>query len=70
MDGGIPVLGVLPALARDALRGVPRARSLGDVVRLAVPGRHPVFVLADPADIHQVLQENHSNYRRTPFMTA
>ena len=44
-----------------------RARSLGDVVRLAVPGRHPVFVLADPADIHQVLQENHSNYRRTPF---
>ena len=67
LDGGIPVLGVLPALARDALAVFARARALGDVVRLAVPGRHPVFVLADPADIRQVLQENHSNYRRTPF---
>ncbi len=67
LRGGVPVLGVLPALARDALGVFERARELGDVVRLAVPGRHPVFVLADPAHVRQVLQENHANYRRTPF---
>ena len=44
-----------------------RARALGDVVRLAVPGRHPLFVPADPAHIRRVLQENRPNHRRTPF---
>ena len=66
LRGKVPVLGVLPALARDPLAVFERARPLGDVVRLAVPGR-PVFVLADPAHIRRVLQENHANYRRTPF---
>ena len=64
---GIPVLGVLPALARDPLSVFTRGRTLGDVVRRALPGRHPVFVVADPAHIRHVLQENHGNYRRTPF---
>jgi cytochrome P450 len=63
----VPLLGLLPALARDPLAVFTRARALGDVVRLAVPGRQPVFVLAHPAHIRQVLQENNSNYRRTPF---
>ena len=67
LRSGIPLLGVLPALARDPLAVFARARAIGDVVRLAVPGRHPVFVLANPAHIRHVLQENSGNYRRTPF---
>ena len=67
LRGGVPLLGVLPALARDALGVFERARPLGDVVRLAVPGRRLLFVLADPAHVRHVLQENHPNYRRTPF---
>ena len=66
LRGTVPLLGVLPALARDPLAVFERARPLGDVVRLAVPGR-PIFVLADPAHVRRVLQENHANYRRTPF---
>jgi cytochrome P450 len=63
----LPLLGVLPALARNPLEVFEQTRPLGDVVRLAVPGRHPLFVLADPAHIRRVLQENQPNYRRTPF---
>jgi cytochrome P450 len=63
----MPLLGVLPALARDSLEVVERARELGDVVQLAVAGQHSVFVLATPAHIRHVLQDNHANYRRTPF---
>ena len=66
LRGGVPLLGVLPALARDPLAVFERARPLGDFVRLAVPGR-PIFVLADPAHVRRVLQENNANYRRTPF---
>lgn len=66
LRGSLPLVGVLPALTRDSLAVFERARTLGDVVRLAVPGR-PVFVLADPTHVRQVLQENHANYRRTPF---
>ena len=66
LRGKVPLLGVLPALARDPLAVFEQARPLGDVVRLAVPGR-PVFVLAAPAHVRHVLQENHLNYRRTPF---
>jgi cytochrome P450 len=67
LRGGAPLLGALPALARDPLAVFERARALGDVVRLPVPGRHPVFLLADPAHVRHVLQENHANYRRSPF---
>ena len=66
LRGRVPLLGVLPALARDPLEVFERAQALGDVVRLAVPGRHPLFVLADPAHVRHVLQDNHANYRRTP----
>lgn len=66
LRGAVPLLGVLPALARDPLAVFERARALGDVVRLAVPGR-PIIVLADPVHVRRVLQENHANYRRTPF---
>ncbi len=67
MPGGLPLLGKLPALARDPLAVFEGARSLGDVVRLPLPLRQPLFVLADPAHVRHVLQENADNYRRTPF---
>lgn len=62
-----PLLGLLPAFGRDPLGVFERARALGDVVRLPVPWRHPIFVLTDPAAVRQALQENYANYRRTPF---
>lgn len=67
LGGGLPVLGLLPALARDPLAVFAHARALGDVVRLPVPGRHPLFLLAGPAQVRHVLQDNHANYLRTPF---
>ena len=67
LRGRLPIVGALPALARDPLTVLAQAREIGDVVRLAVPGRHALFVLADPAHIRYVLQENDRNYRRTPF---
>ncbi|MFC7738133.1 cytochrome P450 [Roseomonas sp. GCM10028921] len=67
LRGWLPLLGVLPALARDSLSVFERARALGDIVQLAVPGLHPVFVLATPAHIRHVLQDNHANYRRAPI---
>lgn len=67
LRGGVPLLGILPALARDPLQVFKRAIVLDDVVRLPVPGRHPLFVVADPVQVRHVLQENHANYRRTPF---
>lgn len=67
LRGGLPLLGILPALARDPLQVFERAVVLGDVVRLPVPGRHPLFLVADPAQVRHVMQENHANYRRTPF---
>lgn len=67
LRGEVPLLGVLPALARDPLQVFERAIMLGDVVRLPVPGRHPLFLVADPLQVRHVLQENHANYRRTPL---
>jgi cytochrome P450 len=67
MPGGLPLLGQLPALARDPLAVFARARAIGDVVRLPAPLRHPLILLSDPALIRHVLQENAANYRRTPF---
>ena len=67
LRGRVPLLGVLPALARAPLEVFERARALGDVVRLAVPGRRPLFLVADPSHVRHVLQENQANYGRTPF---
>jgi cytochrome P450 len=67
LGSNVPWLGVLPALARNPLAVFERARPLGDIVQLAMPGRHPLFVVAAPVHIRRVLQENNANYRRTPF---
>ena len=64
---GLPLLGLLPELRRDPLPVFMQARNLGEVVQLHIPGRHPIFVLSNPIHIRQVLQEDHGNYRRSPF---
>ena len=65
---GWPVLGLLPQLRRDVLGVLEAAgREQGDLVRLALPGRRPVFLLGSPGHVRHVLQDNHGNYRRAPF---
>lgn len=66
LGGGLPLLGLLPALRRDSLAVFGQARALGAVVRLPVP-RHRLFLLSAPAHIRHVLQDNAANYCRTPF---
>ena len=66
LGGGLPLLGLLPALRRDSLAVFGRARGLGEVVRLPVP-RHRLYLLSAPAHVRHVLQDNAANYRRTPF---
>jgi enediyne biosynthesis protein E7 len=43
------------------------ARGQGGIVRLPLPGRHPVYHLAHPDHVRHVLQDNEANHRRTPF---
>lgn len=64
---GLPLLGVLPALARDPLAVFERARPLGEVVRLPVPDRHPLFLLTGPEGVRHVLQTRAPDYLRTRF---
>ena len=64
LRGGPPLLGLLPALRHDPLAVLTAARDLGDLVRLALPLRRPVYLLSDPAGIRRVLQDNHANYGR------
>ncbi len=65
---GAPVLGLWPALARDVLEVLERARAIeGDLVRLATPGGRPLLVAKQPPDVRRVLVENAEAYGRTPF---
>jgi cytochrome P450 len=65
---GLPVIGLLPQLRRDVLAVLQAAsREQGDFVRLALPGRRPVLLLGHPDYVRHILQDNHANYRRTPF---
>src|SRR5690349_7594369 len=62
---GHPVVGVLPALRRDALAVmVQAAREYGDVVRLPAEPRQ-FYLLNHPDHFRHVLQDNYRNYRRT-----
>jgi cytochrome P450 len=60
-------LGVLPELRRNPLEVfLSAARDYGDFVRLPV-GPRQVTLLNRPDYIKRVLQDNHRNYRLTPF---
>jgi cytochrome P450 len=68
LQRGLPIVGLLPQLRRDVLGVFETAqREQGDVVRLALPGPRPVFLLGSPQHVRHVLQTNHANYRRAPF---
>lgn len=67
---GHPILGCLPAFRRDALgyyRGC-HAR-FGDVFEVRFVNQ-PVVTIAHPDGIQRVLQANHRNYQRAPFINA
>ncbi len=71
---GLPLLGVLPHLARDPLTTCFRAQQeYGDVVRLPVL-RGEVFLLTHPDHVERVLVSNNANYwkgrlfRRADFL--
>ncbi len=64
---GYPLLGVLPQLRRNPLRlFIAAARAYGDVVCLPA-GSKRVYLVNHPDHIKRVLQDNHRNYRLTPF---
>ncbi len=64
---GYPFLGVLPGLRRQPLRVfVDAAREYGDVVCLPV-GPKRVYLLNHPDHVKRILQDNHRNYRLTPY---
>ncbi len=62
---GLPLLGVLPMLAREPLGFlVHMAHRYGDVVRLPF-GRGEAYLVSHPDDVRQVLVANYRNYRRS-----
>lgn len=64
---GRPLLGVLPELRRDPLGFfTSAARNYGDIVALPV-GPRRVYLLNHPDHVRRVLQDNHRNYRLTPY---
>ena len=64
---GLPLLGVLPQLRRDALRFVCRlGREYGDLVTLDL-GVERVWLLNHPDHVRRVLNDNYRNYRKSDF---
>lgn len=67
--GGYPVVGHMPAFARDRLAFFSSCASTsGNVVRCQLAGA--MYVLNDPADIRHVLVTNHSNYAKSRRVTG
>jgi len=64
---GMPLLGVLPDLARDPIAVFERARPLGEMVRLPVPDRRPLLLLTGPEGARHALQTRAAAYLRTRF---
>jgi cytochrome P450 len=64
---GLPMLGMLTAMRRDAT-GVflDAARQFGDVAYLKILSRHG-FLITNPRDVRHVLQDNARNYHKSPL---
>ncbi len=64
---GVPIFGVARAVRSDPLGYFVKARrKYGDVVWFRV-GLDTIVMLARPEDIKHVLQDNHTNYRKSKF---
>lgn len=65
---GYPLVGVLPQMRRNMLQFLTESvQQYGDVVLLRM-GSKRVTLLCHPEHISHVLQENHSNYRKSEFI--
>lgn len=65
------MLGSVPDFLRDPVRAFMRGWvAHGDVVHFRMPGPTSFYLLAHPADIKHVLQDNHSNYRKDPVHSS
>jgi cytochrome P450 len=64
---GWPLLGLLPALRRDAI-GVfmDAAARYGDIAYLRI-GPQQGYLITNPADVRHVLQDNARNYHKSPL---
>ncbi len=64
---GVPVLGVLPSLAKDPMQFLTElAHHAGDVAETRFFMGKPVFVVTGPEAIEQVLVSNHKLFTRLP----
>jgi cytochrome P450 len=64
---GYPIVGVLPNLRSNPIRTfLDAANQYGDIVHLKA-GPYHGFLVADPADIKHVLQDNARNYHKSPL---
>lgn len=61
--GGLPVLGLLPAIQRDVLEAFERAAKVGDVVRMNFPIQR-AYLVNHPDAVKHVLVDNHRNYSK------
>jgi cytochrome P450 len=65
--GGLPFLGVLPALRRNPTAVfIDAARRFGDVVYLRIGPRRG-YLITNPADVRHVLQDNARSYHKSPL---
>ena len=65
--GGVPILGMLPAIRRDPI-GVfmNAALRFGDVVYFKIGPRRG-YLVTNPEDVRHVLQDNARNYHKSPL---
>jgi cytochrome P450 len=65
--GGLPILGMLPAIRRNPTAVfMSAARRFGDVVYFRIGPRRG-YLITNPADIRHVLQDNARNYHKSPL---
>lgn len=65
--GGVPFLGMLPAMRRDPLRVfMDAAVRFGDVAFLKIGSRRG-YLITNPHDVRHVLQDNARNYQKSPL---